>query len=1056
MLFISNNCFGATYYSQGSLAPNLTTSWNTNPIGGGSSPSNFLGINIYIVQRGHTMTTTANWTLANGSTLKIGTTGVLQANNIINLGGTASGSSFVDSGTYIHNIATAIKSSIFNVRAVSFITGANFEIRNGSVQIPGTTAFNTQVIYQNLIITNNISITALENFRVNNSLVINSGSQLNMQTYQLGGSFTNTSGTGTFKTQNLSDLGTFSPAVPIGVNWTFDVYYNYSGADQYVIDGTYNNIDASGGSRNLGFDYSGITITGTFTPGSGTYNTDGQGSITFGATGSQTIPALTSSSYFNLFVSNTGKKSLANNVTVAGIISLATVNDSLNLNNHTLTVNGSIDQFGEGYFIGSSSSSLIISGNDNSGLKFDNTGTNGYLNTLTLDYNDASLILNLFSNITVTNLLTIATGVFDLGNFDVTLKSTSIANTALLDRVTGTINYSGSGRFVVERYINNTARGYRNISSGGVMTTDIWSNWQEGATTANYNPKPGYGTQITGKVAGSQGLDVITGIDYTGSGAASLWKYNTSDGYDAILNTKTTALYPYVGYFAIIRGDRSYKFYPATQTLPTAPTTLRARGRAIAGTVTINTSGTNYYFDGGTSLQGDGSFRLNATHGGPSSNYGFTLIGNPYPCMIDWNSIYSNSNNIMNTYWVWDQSTAGGSGSYITVNNLGINTGGGSNAGYIQPGQSFYIQNTSSGTHQLLIQETDKNTGNSNLVAVFGTAQPANSLRINLTKKISNVPQLMDGTVVIFSNNYNNAIDDHDAGKFSNPLENISIYRNRDTISIEQRKLPVATDTLNLRMWNMSASGNYALNIVTSQFSSSLNAYLVDKFLGTQTPLTGDTTKLSFGVTSNANSYLDRFSIIFKPITVLSVSFISVKAYQQQRNNVIEWATADEASDNVLRYEVERSSNGQSFSLIGSATSVNSNGVSNYKWIDAAPLSGDNYYRIKIINRNNSIIKYSSVVVIKSTVTNVKASVYPNPVTSNGLFTVQLNNTEGGTYFISMFNTAGQLVFTKDIQHTGGSSSQQVQLNNNLSKGIYTITIASSKETIFKENIVIK
>ncbi|MEI7907941.1 MAG: hypothetical protein WCI84_11355, partial [Bacteroidota bacterium] len=53
-----------TYYSQGSVAPNLTSSWNTLQGGGGSAPLVFTGADAFIVQFGHTMTTTALWTVA--------------------------------------------------------------------------------------------------------------------------------------------------------------------------------------------------------------------------------------------------------------------------------------------------------------------------------------------------------------------------------------------------------------------------------------------------------------------------------------------------------------------------------------------------------------------------------------------------------------------------------------------------------------------------------------------------------------------------------------------------------------------------------------------------------------------------------------------------------------------------------------------------------------------------------------------------------------------------------------------------------------------------------
>lgn len=65
-----------TYYSQGNLAPNLTTSWNSNTGGGGSSPANFTSAaDTFVIQNAHTMTNSASWTLA--GTLQVNAGGTL-------------------------------------------------------------------------------------------------------------------------------------------------------------------------------------------------------------------------------------------------------------------------------------------------------------------------------------------------------------------------------------------------------------------------------------------------------------------------------------------------------------------------------------------------------------------------------------------------------------------------------------------------------------------------------------------------------------------------------------------------------------------------------------------------------------------------------------------------------------------------------------------------------------------------------------------------------------------------------------------------------------------
>ncbi|HEX6187526.1 MAG TPA: hypothetical protein VFZ40_05570, partial [Pyrinomonadaceae bacterium] len=75
----------ATYFSQGSLDPGLLSSWNTSPGGGGSTPPNFTtASDIFIIQSGHNMSTTAAWTVSGGgATIQVGTGGTLTANHLV-------------------------------------------------------------------------------------------------------------------------------------------------------------------------------------------------------------------------------------------------------------------------------------------------------------------------------------------------------------------------------------------------------------------------------------------------------------------------------------------------------------------------------------------------------------------------------------------------------------------------------------------------------------------------------------------------------------------------------------------------------------------------------------------------------------------------------------------------------------------------------------------------------------------------------------------------------------------------------------------------------------
>ncbi len=100
---LTPGAWATTWYSQGSLDAATTGSWNSIASGGGSVPGNFATSgDIFLIQNGHSMTTSGAWTLATGVTLEIANGGSLTATAQIASLGTFK----VDAGGYyIHNWA---------------------------------------------------------------------------------------------------------------------------------------------------------------------------------------------------------------------------------------------------------------------------------------------------------------------------------------------------------------------------------------------------------------------------------------------------------------------------------------------------------------------------------------------------------------------------------------------------------------------------------------------------------------------------------------------------------------------------------------------------------------------------------------------------------------------------------------------------------------------------------------------------------------------------------------------------------------------------------------
>ncbi|MEI9807883.1 MAG: hypothetical protein WDO16_08415 [Bacteroidota bacterium] len=132
-----------TYYSVNNAAPNTTGSWKSNRNGTGSSPSSFgHDDDIFIVQAGHTMTTTANWNV-NGDDSKV----VVEAGATLKANQKVSVDIFqvYDGGNYIHNDNS---SSIPGGNERILAANSTIEINDwsGSTKLPEETTWGNLII----------------------------------------------------------------------------------------------------------------------------------------------------------------------------------------------------------------------------------------------------------------------------------------------------------------------------------------------------------------------------------------------------------------------------------------------------------------------------------------------------------------------------------------------------------------------------------------------------------------------------------------------------------------------------------------------------------------------------------------------------------------------------------------------------------------------------------------------------------------------------------------------------------------------------------------------
>ena len=456
-------------------------------------------------------------------------------------------------------------------------------------------------------------------------------------------------------------------------------------------------------------------------------------------------------------------------------------------------------------------------------------------------------------------------------NNNLTLKST-LNNTASLDYIqdANTINNNNdnnnkiiiNGNVTVERYIPKGQRAYRDLSAGGISGADFYNSWQESGTK-----KSGYGIYITGKAGTTTGVDATTGLDYSATGNPSLYSY-TNSIWGAITQTKANIIDPYKGYRVLVRGDRNMNNFgfSADPVTMTKATVIRTTGNLVMGDVTYTTTGV-------TNDNAISNGQYNSNYKLQSGQDAFNLVANPYASVIDWLQIVpsingnssSNSTDISNSYWYFDPTFFNnGYATYVTYNSItGSSNPTGSNISqYIQPGQSFFIQNNSTNDPVLSFTESNKvaNYNNTNNNGIFGNTVTPNRLKISLWKSINGTTANIDASVAAFNTSFTKAISAEDSKKMTNAGENISITEGSNDLSIEGLPIPAITDAIALKLTQLIANTTYQLNVDISKFTTTgLEAYIHDNETNKDVLANAGTT-----FTATNNIYANRFSIIFK------------------------------------------------------------------------------------------------------------------------------------------------------------------------------------------------
>jgi hypothetical protein len=177
---------------------------------------------------------------------------------------------------------------------------------------------------------------------------------------------------------------------------------------------------------------------------------------------------------------------------------------------------------------------------------------------------------------------------------------------------------------------------------------------------------------------------------------------------------------------------------------------------------------------------------------------------------------------------------------------------------------------------------------------------------------------------------------------------------------------------------------------------------------------------------------------------LLPFQLLEFSARQNKKSIDLHWETASE--ENIIAYNVERSTNGTTWETAGSVSADHSNlPAKRYQFTDHQPFKGKNYYRLASVETTGRT-QYSPVLTINFAVQDIigGVSVFPNPFKDHIVVSADQNEK---IKQVQIFAADGRLV--KKI--TASESVIRIH-SEDLIKGIFLLQVTTSngQQTLHK------
>ncbi|RYZ29303.1 MAG: T9SS type A sorting domain-containing protein [Chitinophagaceae bacterium] len=272
--------------------------------------------------------------------------------------------------------------------------------------------------------------------------------------------------------------------------------------------------------------------------------------------------------------------------------------------------------------------------------------------------------------------------------------------------------------------------------------------------------------------------------------------------------------------------------------------------------------------------------------------------------------------------------------------------------------------------------------------------------------------------------------------------------------------------TASIVLGNESAGSILTYNVGStsaSLFPLQLNIY-VDKGsmlnqldIGDSLLTTQVVTTTNSNYTLNFKPYIDNIIIVVKTsvkcvdkmklvnnifMSTLPVKLLNFNASHQQDKALFAWSVANNEDGNY--YELQSSANGTDFQTMEIIPNTTKHGTETYSYKDGKVSDGDNYYRLKMVDKSNQV-SYSNVLYAgsrKETVNTIQ--LLQNPAASQLVFSSNSESDNKAT--LAIYNMQGVKVYAAPVQLKKGKQANTISLQSNISPGTYLLEVAGAKD----------